>query len=177
MRKGAFASPTNTSLPQKKSRAARGQEAIKYAKMQRQLEQLTRERDEAKAQAIVTQLVAEDYVLDADLEVKKFARLSDEERQEREDWIRKYGRKAPTGHYGPVSRRDTPKGGPVDLEEDPESIPPGDLEKAIQYQREHRLFDAEIAELAALAMPEKYGRDRGAQRNGGRNGHPRRGGE
>ncbi len=165
-------SATNA-FPLKKSRSAtQDQDAIKFARLEREVASLRKERDDARgrenmasARALVTQLLAEDFVLDAEKEVQRFARLDDVQRNERADWIREYGRRAPVGgdsSLGPIAKRGSANARTPDLD-DPESLPLEDVEKILRYQRQHGEYDMEIHELAPLAMPEKYGQ---SSRNG-----------
>lgn len=156
--KNAMPSATNSGL----GKYGRDAAAVRYARLEQEVGKLRKEANEAKAAAIVTQLVAEGYMIDADEEVLAFAKLGEPERKKREGWIRKNGRKAPTGVGYPVAERNK-AGESADLSEDPEALmrSPADLAKVMQYQRQHGLYDAPLHELAAKVFPNKYGRREG----------------
>lgn len=104
----AFASGTNggkgviKKQGSKKKSYRKDAEAVRYARLQQELQAIKREAAEAKAQAIVTQLVSEGFDLDADVEVPEFAKLGPKGRAARDAHIRRYYRQAPTMALGRI---------------------------------------------------------------------------
>jgi hypothetical protein len=120
-------------------------EAVRYARLQNKLLTLEREAAEAKAQQIVTQLVAEGYELDPDLEVPAFAALSDKGRAARASHLRRYYKQAPTlavprilPALGGGGEAENNGGGEADGGSSmPAEVGAAQHKKAMQYMREH----------------------------------------
>ncbi len=180
----AFPSATNAGLPGrsgKPSMNAKGSvrantEAIQMARtnqqLQQQAEQLKELREayaKSEAEKIVYRLTYEGYDLkDPDAEVAEFASKTPEERLKYEKWIRAHlepsgPSQAPVQQYGRIGTPEPTRGTgrmptAEELEESPEAMPLDDQMAALSYQKKHHLYDLDIRELAARALPGKYGK-------------------
>lgn len=168
---GAFVKPsaTNAVLPPAAKKPvkfdktdASGDRAVQY---QRELAAVSAKLARSEAQLIVQAIVHDNYMIDADKEIAVFANLTEPQRHSRDEYIRQHVRRAPVG--GRRLPIDTSKAGDnvvINLEEDPESIPAKDRDKVLQYGRDKKLYDLPFHELAAKAMPHKYGRNGSAKK-------------
>jgi len=130
------------------------QDAIRYARMQAEIDQLKHARAEAESRQIVTQLTAEGYMLDAGVEVPEFAKLDEAGRSRRAAHVRKYYRCAPVRRTGPLPVADSSPAGEIDLDDPENSLSPADQEKVLQYSKKHNEWD--FAKAARAVFPQRF---------------------
>jgi len=198
----ATPSATNAGLgdPQRNARRAapvqqvrRDSDAIRLARVEREnaemKAQLAEERQakieeqqitaESDGRRIIAQMQHEGYTFKApEKHVLRFSKmLTRKAREDYEEHLRELMDPAPVAPIGRI-RTDTQQyartgsDAPVDLENDPESMPAEDAAAVDRYQRKHGLWDTPLPELAAKALPLKYGKQHangnGANGNGAR---------
>jgi hypothetical protein len=101
---GGAKSPISSKPDGKGTRYEKDAESIRYSRLEREIEELKREREEARerereatAAAVVTALVADGIDLDPAEEIERLAPLSEEEREREVGRIRRRYQKAPVG--------------------------------------------------------------------------------
>ena len=161
-RHAAFTSATNPVLPSGAiskgkdiQRHSRNGDAIQYARMRRELDELkasmkvrdqelrqyARQAAEADCRARVQRLAGlEGYELDEDAEVERMIPLDAAARDKHEEHIRRYYKQAPVAPYPHV-----PVLIPPVSKNDPENLTPDRLKEVLRYQREHRIADFDEA--------------------------------
>lgn len=142
----AFPSGTNGALPGGKKPAAqfrKNQEAVRYSQLQKKMAALEHDAATSKAEAIVTQLTAEGYDLDAGVEVPRLARMNEKQRAAAANHIRRYYRQAPVAQYGRV-----PVMGSTSEPETIDNMSERRLDQCLQYQRKHKCSFEEAATKA-----------------------------